>query len=451
MSTEWFDVIILGGGNAGMGVTVPTREAGLSVALVEGRDLGGTCPNRGCTPKKVLVAAAHALHEIEQAKTHCITVDKPHLDWAALIAREKRIIKGIPDRLERTMVERGVHVLRGDARFAGRNAIELGGRTLEANHIVIASGSKPRALPIPGAELLTTSDDVLSDMALPRDVVFIGGGVIAFEFAHVYARAGATVTILEALPRVLGEMDIDAVHQLSAETMRLGITVQTGAAVHRIEARDGRYRVHFTADGTDRIIEADRVVNGAGRVANVDSLSLDLAGVRLERGRIVVDDHLRSVSNPAVHVCGDALWSSPQLSPIATYEGRIVGRNIVEGPAHKPDYASIPSCVYTIPALATVGLTEAKAREKGHRIKVHTNNMLDWLSARTYAETVAWAKIIVDEASDRVLGAHIVGHAGEELIHIFALAMKHGITGGELADMVYSFPTFSSDIKHMVG
>jgi glutathione reductase (NADPH) len=209
-------------------------------------------------------------------------------------------------------------------------------------------------------------------------------------------------------------------------------------------------RLTFEHGGAEQTLEADRIVNGAGRIANVDTLDLEAGGVRHRDGRIDTDAYLRSTSNPAVHVCGDVLWSSPQLSPIATYEGRIVGRNIVEGPVAKPDYAGIPSCVYTVPALASVGLTEAKARELGHKIKVHANDMIDWLSSKTYNEPAAWAKVIVDEATDRILGAHIVGHAGEELIHTFAFAMKFGITASQIRDTVVAFPTFSADIKHML-
>jgi glutathione reductase (NADPH) len=450
MRTEKYDVVILGGGNAGMGVTVPTRAAGLSVAMVESWVLGGTCPNLGCTPKKVLVAAGHALHEIERASAHCISVGEPRLDWAALIDREKEMISHIPGSLGRAMAERGVNIIRGEARFASPNEIRVGDRDIEARHIVIATGSTPRALPIAGAEHLLTSDDLLSECRQPRDVVFIGGGVIALEFAHVYARAGTKVTILELLPRLLPGMDEDAVAQVRAESERIGIDAKTEVKVGRIEARNDRFRVSFQQDGREHTIDADCVVNGAGRVANIDHLDLEAGRVSRSNGRIETDDYLRSSSNPAVHVCGDVLWSSPQLSPIATYEGRIVGRNIVEGPVAKPDYASIPSCVYTVPALASVGLTEAKAKELGHKFKVHTNDMGDWLSTRTYNEPRAWAKVIVEETSDRILGAHIVGHAGEELIHIFAFAMKFGITASDIRETVYAFPTFSADIKSML-
>ncbi|WP_036259946.1 NAD(P)/FAD-dependent oxidoreductase [Mesorhizobium sp. WSM3224] len=447
---EKYDVVILGGGNAGMAVTVATRAAGLSVAMIEARDLGGTCPNRGCTPKKVLVAAAHALHEIERADRHGIMVDRPSLDWRALIEREKDMIRDIPSRLSDLMARRGVDVIVGEAAFVGSNTISVGGRELEARNIVIATGSKPRPLPIPGAEHMTISDDVLSDPVLPSAVVFVGGGVIAFELGHVYARAGVEVTILEALPHLLGGFDGDAVARIRGESERIGIRVRTTAWVRRIDKFGGRLRVTFAVEGVECAVDADRVINCAGRVANVDGLDLG-AGVIVHReGRIEIDDQLRSRSNPDVYVCGDAVWNSPQLSPVATYEGGIVGRNIVDGPRHRPDYGQIPACLYTVPALAGVGLTEAKAKEQGLGIKAHVNDMLGWLSAKTYAETVAWSKVIVEESTDRIVGAHMVGHAGEELIHIFALAMKHGITASQLSETVYGFPTFASDIRNMM-
>ncbi|WP_291845743.1 NAD(P)/FAD-dependent oxidoreductase [Bradyrhizobium sp.] len=451
MAPEKFDVVILGGGNAGIGVTGPVRRAGMSVAMIEADLLGGTCPNRGCTPKKVLVAAGHALHEIERASFHHVAVGKPRLDWAALIDREQAMIKGIPANLARSMAKRNVEVVRGRAAFASPNTIRVGDRVLEARYIVIATGSKPRPLPIPGAELMITSDQMLSERELPTSVIFIGGGVIALEFGHVYARAGTEVTILEALPRLLPAMDGDAVAQLQAESERMGIRVRTAVSVKRVQRANGRLRVVFTHDGAEHAAEADRIVNGAGRVANVDALDLAAGQVEHADGRVAVDRHLRSTSNPNVYVCGDAMPGSPQLSPIATYEGDIVGRNIAEGAKHSPDYAHMATSVYTVPALAAVGLTEAAARQAGVAVDVHVNDMLDWFSAKTYAETVAWSKVIVDRATDRILGAHFVGHAGQELVNIFGLAMRFDITASQIRENVYAYPTFSSDIKHMLG
>src|SRR3954465_15255062 len=196
------------------------------------------------------------------------------------------------------MAHRNVEVIRGYGVFAGPNAIRVGNRHLKARHIVIATGSKPRPLPIPGAEHMITSDEMLSEREMPGSVIFVGGGVISLEFGHVYARAGADVTILEALPQLLPAMDADAVAHLQTESARIGIRVSTGVSVSRIEPANGRLRVVFTHRGAERRLEADRVINGAGRVANVDKLDLATGKVDHANGRIAVDSYLRSTSNP---------------------------------------------------------------------------------------------------------------------------------------------------------
>ncbi|SFJ77319.1 NAD(P)/FAD-dependent oxidoreductase [Bradyrhizobium sp. Gha] len=451
MTSEIFDVVILGGGNAGIGVTGPVRRAGLSVAMIEPRELGGTCPNRGCTPKKILVAAGQALHDIDRASVHHIAVGKPRLNWGALIDREKAMIRDIPSNLARAMARREVEVIRGKGVFVAPDTIEVGDRLLQAKHIVVATGSKVRPLQIPGAEHMITSDELLSERELPSSVIFIGGGVISLEFGHVFARAGTAVSVLEALPQLLPATDSDAVAQLHAESERIGIKIRTDVKVQRIEQVGHRLRVVFTDGDIEQAHEADRVVNGVGRIANVEALDLARGRVEQINGRIVIDRYLRSASNPRVHVCGDAVPVSPQLSPLATYEGEIVGRNIVDGPRHAPDYAGVATSVYTVPSLAAVGLTEQAARQTSSAIDVHVNDMRDWFSSQSYAETVAWSKIIVDRATDLILGAHFVGHAGQEFINVFGLAIKFRITARQLRENVYAYPTFSADIKHMHG
>ncbi|MEM7442129.1 MAG: NAD(P)/FAD-dependent oxidoreductase [Pseudomonadota bacterium] len=446
---DHFDVIIIGGGNAGFGVSAVANDAGKSIAFIENRDFGGTCPNRGCTPKKVLVAAAHALHEIDLAPIHGIQVNKPTLDWAKLIDREKDMIGFIPDAMRGVAEKRG-SVFEGSARFVAPNAVEVGGTVIEGDNIVIATGSTPRPLPIEGAEHMITSDEVLSERERPDRIVFIGGGVIAMEFSHVYARAGTRVTILEALPQLLPRMDADAVAAIREETERLGVEIKTGVTVSRIDQVNGALRVTFEHDGKEQTVEADRVVNGAGRLANVEGLNLEAGNVRHDGIRIEVDEFLRSISNPSVWVAGDALVQSPQLSPLATYEGRLVGHNIVNGPSRRPDYSVIPSAVYTVPALSTVGITEQEAHDRGMKVKVTTSDMSGWFSAKTYAEPVAWSKVLVNEESDQIVGAHMVGHTSEELIHLFAMAMQHGITASALKEGPYAFPTFSSDVKNLL-
>jgi len=443
-----YDVIILGGGNAGFGVSAIAHDAGKKIAFIEERDFGGTCPNRGCTPKKVLVAAAHALHEIEIAGAHGIDVGKPTLDWGKLIQREKGMIGFIPDAMKDVAAKRG-DVFEGSAKFVGANAVEVNGTILEGDNIVIATGSKPRPLPIPGAEHMITSDEILSEESQPEEVVFIGGGVIAMEFSHVYARAGTQVTILEVMPRLLPRIEAGAVAAVQAESERIGVTVKTNVSVKGIAEANGKLRVTYEHDGAEHTVDAARVVNGAGRVANVDTLDLDAANVTHDRAAVETDAYLRSTSNPAVWVCGDSLVTSAQLSPLASYEGRLVGHNIVNGPSQKPDYSVVPSCVYTVPALSTVGLTEEEANAQGLNVKVSVNDMSDWFSGKSYAESVAWAKVLVDEDKDQFVGAHMVGHQAEDLIHLFAMAMRHGIAASALRDDMFAFPTFSSDVKNL--
>jgi len=297
---------------------------------------------------------------------------------------------------------------------------------------------------------MITSDEVLSERTQPNRVVFVGGGVIAMEFSHVYARAGTEVTILEALPQLLPRMDTDAVAAIKAVTEDLGVTVKTGVKVQQVTNADGAFQVAYEHDGQEHSVEADRVINGAGRIANVDGLNLDAGGISHDGIRIDVDDYLRSTSNPSVWVAGDALVHSAQLSPLATYEGRLVGQNIVEGAIHKPDYSVTPSAVYTVPALSTVGLTEQQAHDQGLNVAVTISDMTSWFSSKTYGETVAWSKVLVDEGTDQIVGAHMVGHNSEELIHLFALAMRFKISASDLKASPFAFPTFSSDIKNLL-
>lgn len=447
---EHYDVVVLGTGNAGMGAAGVTRAAGKSVAMVESWDVGGTCPIRGCVPKKVLVGAAQVLHQIDLASVHHIKVGPAKVDWGQLIARERTFVDGVPDMFKSSLENRGITLVEGVAKFSGRNQVQVGGTTLEAGKIVIATGSKPRALAIAGAELLVTSDDILEMATLPESLIFIGGGVIALEFSHVFARAGCAVTILEALPQLLPRMETDAVAQIHKESERIGIGVLTGVEVKAVVKDGNKLAVRFRHNGEDKTLTADRVANGAGRVPDVDRLDLAAGGIEHDGLSIAVDKYLRSVSNPDVYVAGDVLTGSPQLSPTATYEGRLVGDNIVDGDKKTPDYSAMPANVYTVPALASVGLTEEEAAAQGLKFQAKVNEMTDWRSAKTHAETAAFAKVLVAEDTGLVLGAHMVGHGAEEVIHLFAFAMQHGVPAAALASAVYAYPTFTSDVKFLV-
>lgn len=446
-----YDVLILGAGNAGLAAAGVARSARRRVLVVEGGDVGGVCPLRGCVPKKVLVAAAEALDAIARAEVHEISVGTPTLDWGRLIERKRTFIDGVPEEFEKSLVNRGIDLVRGRAKFTGSHEISVAGQRYAGDKIVIATGSTPRSLPIPGAEHLITSDDILELPALPESIAFVGAGVIALEFAHVLARAGTEVTLLEVASRVLPSLDADATGTLAEWTRELGVKIETSVTIDGIEKRNGSRTVRYRVSGKQELVTSQVVANGAGRVADLAGLDLAAAGITLEAGRVEIDRYLRSVENPDIFFAGDAIPGRPQLSPLATYEGRVVGHNLTNGVLEEAIYGHQPAAVYTVPALATVGLSEQEATAANLAFDVHTNDMRDWRSARTHAERVAWAKVLVEKRSEKILGAHLVGHGAEETIHTFALAIEKGIPASEIASRVYAYPTFHADLKFLVS
>ncbi|MEM9069437.1 MAG: NAD(P)/FAD-dependent oxidoreductase [Myxococcota bacterium] len=442
------DLLVLGAGNAGLGAAGVAREAGWTVRIVESRDVGGTCALRGCVPKKVLVAAAEALDVIRRAGSHHIDVGEVSLDWGALIARERTFVEGVPEQFEASLERRGIELVRGAARFVGPNEVEVDGVVHRAKKIVVATGSAPRVLPIEGFEHALTSDDLLQHTELPESIAFVGGGVIGLELGHVMARAGAKVTILEAAPRLLPRHDEDQVAELARVTESIGIDVHASVRVQRIEPLDGRFRVHFEKDGEAQTLVVHAVANAAGRAPNLD-LNLEAAGISFD-GRSLALDGFRSTENQNVFFAGDAVPGRPQLSPIASVEGRAVGRSLVSESLEDVHYDDVPSVVFTVPAIARVGLTEAEAKAAGLSFQAKVNDMRTWRSAKSYGEEAAWAKVLVEDETGRILGAHLVGHGGAETIHAFAAAITEGKTASDLKSRVYAYPTFHSDLKYLV-
>ena len=461
-----YDLVVIGAGNAGQQAAGVARAAGWRVAIVEARDVGGTCPLRGCVPKKVLAAAGEAADLIRRAGGLSIHVGPATLDWTALIARERTFVDGVSAAMKADLVGQGIDVVEGRARFVARDAVAVERRAqlLRARHFVVASGSTPRPLDFPGADGLLTSDDLLELRALPASVAFVGAGVIAFELAHVMARAGARVTLLESGPRALPGADADAVAWLVKATEARGIDVRVGVKVQSVAAGGssgsggatgtveavGAHVVRFVEGGEARSLRGAAVAHGAGRISDLGRLDLAAAGVTVEGEDPVLDEAHRSRSNPQIWFAGDAVPGKPQLSALATYEGRLVGRNLVRGQSVAPDYASIPSVVFATPALASVGPTEEQARARGLSFETRVNDMRTWRSACSYAEEVAWAKVLVDRSADRVLAAHLVGHGAAETINAFALAIRHGISVTDLKEGVFAYPTFHSDLKFLL-
>lgn len=447
-----FDLVVIGTGSAASVVAHTCRRAGWSVAVIDSRPFGGTCALRGCDPKKVLVGAADALDRVHRLQGRGVRADRLRLDWSELMRFKRGMIEAVPTQREDGFARAGIETLHGRARFVGPGAITVGNHSLEGRHVLVAAGARPADLPIEGREHLVTSEQFLDIDVLPPRVLFVGGGYISFEFGHVAARAGATVTIIHHGTRPLHAFDPDLVDVLVAKSRALGIDVRLGATVTRISQTGNVFTVHAAVNDETLQIEADMVVHGAGRVPEIDDLNLDAAGVKWDLRGVTVNEYLQSVSNPAVYAAGDAAASgAPRLTPVAGYDGQIVAANLLdEKPRRTPDYAVIPGVVFTIPPLAAVGLLESGARRRGLDFEVRHGDTSSWYSSRRVAETHSGFKVLVEKLSGRILGAHVLGPHADDVINLFAMAMRTGTTASSVKEMRFGYPTAGSDLPYMV-
>jgi glutathione reductase (NADPH) len=449
--TRKFDVIAIGTGSAASAVASRSRQEGWQVAIVDSRPYGGTCALRGCDPKKVLVGAAESVDWIHRMKGNGIQAAKLRIDWPELMRFKRSFTEPVPKRREDEFAKAGIAAFLGRARFTGPTTVRVGEETLVGRYVVIATGQAPADLEIPGAEHLTTSDQFLELDELPRRILFIGGGYIAFEFAHVAARVGSQVTILHRGLRPLARFDPDLVDQLLERTRELGIEVHLGTEAIGIEKGSAQLTVRAVASGKMGIFQTDMVVHAAGRVPEINDLNLDAAGIEWEKRGVRVNEFLQSVSIPAVYAAGDAAASggSP-LAPVASYEGLTVAANLLKGNHQKPNYLGIPSVVFTVPPLAAVGLSEREAREEYLKFRVNKEVTSTWYSSRRVAETYSGYKVLVEESTDRILGAHILGSEAGEVINLFALAIRSGMRASDLKHMIFAYPTSGSNITRML-
>jgi glutathione reductase (NADPH) len=446
-----FDVVAIGTGAGASAVSSRCRVAGWQVAIVDSRPFGGTCALRGCDPKKVLVGAAEVIDWARRMKGNGIRSEQLSIDWRELMRFKRTFTQSVPKRREEGLAKAGIVAFHGRARFVGSNAVQVGGEVLEARFVAIAAGQKPADLKIPGQEFLTTSEQFLELDELPRRILFIGGGYIAFEFAHVAARVGSEVTIVHRGARPLALFDPDLVEQIVARTRELGITVRLGTQAEGIEKGSRCLTVRASAAGQKSAFDADIVVHAAGRTPEIDDLNLDVARVAWNERGVKVNEYLQSVSNPSVYAAGDAAASGgPPLTPVADHDGTIVASNILKGNHQKPNYMGIPTVVFSIPPTASVGLSETEARQQGLKFRVQKELTSTWYSSRRVAEKYSGYKVMVEEGTDRILGAHLLGDQAGEVINLFALAIRSGIRATDLKHTVFSYPTHSSDLPYML-
>jgi glutathione reductase (NADPH) len=476
-----FDLIVIGTGTAASTTAHECSSAGWKVAIIDSLSFGGTCALRGCDPKKVLVEAVKVVDSAQRHQNKGVLgSDKLHIKWSDLIRFKRTFTEPFPKHREEGYKKAGIVPFHGHAQFIDWNTIKVEGEekgnnknstVLNGKKILVATGAKPVGLSIPGSANITTSDQFLEfeEDHLPNRILFVGGGYISFEFAHIAARAGAKVTILHRGKQPLEHFDPDLVNLLVRRSQDIGIDIHLQSAVEKIDKSSdgGSYAVHYSNSSvvsnnnnnndnsqnkTTARIECDMVVHGAGRIPNVEGLDLAAAGIEHTIQGIKVNEYLQSVSNPSVYAAGDVAASGGlPLTPVATYEGRLVATNLVKGNVLKSNYSGLPSVVFAIPPLASVGMQEKEAKEAGFRFRIKYENTASWASSRRLGETCSGFKVLIEQDSDRILGAHILGPHAEEVINIFSMAIRLGLTAKELEDpLLYTYPTNASDIVYML-
>ena len=450
MAIKEYDVFVIGTGTAGKSVAYDCVKAGMTVAIADNREFGGTCANRGCDPKKVLVGVTEAMQLAADLKGKGIA-SVPDIKWEDLQKFKARFTEAVPAATEKDLKKAGISMYHQSPKFLDENTLSVEGKTVKAKKIVIATGNKPMELKIPGREFLMTSDDFLELPELPESMVFVGAGYIGMEFAHIAARCGVKVTIVEFGPRPLSPFEGDVVDHLTIVSQNLGIDFIFNAEVTEIEKLQKNVRVSYSKNGKTESVTARMVFNTAGRVPSIDELELENGNVAFEKRGISVNEYLQSTTNPSVYACGDVSASgSLPLTPVSSQEARIVSKNIRNGNKTEMDFPPVPSVVFTIPQMASIGLTEAQAIEKGYNIVVEFKSVPQWFNAKRINAQDYVYKTILDKDRNLVLGAHILApHAGE-MINLFVLAMCGKLTCEDIKAMIFAYPTWGNDIKGMV-
>tara|TARA_R110001592_G_scaffold33461_2_gene115840 strand:+ start:1792 stop:3138 length:1347 start_codon:yes stop_codon:yes gene_type:complete len=444
-----FDVLVIGSGMAGMTIANKCAKKGLKTAVTDSRPYGGTCALRGCDPKKILIGAAEIIDRAHKMKGLGLSGNQ-QIDWPALMTFKNEFVSKMPVNVELGYKKSGVTMFHGAAEFKSPNSVLIGDDLLTAKNIVVSTGARPVNLNIPGGDIPIDSTGFLDLAALPKHITFIGGGYIAMEFAHLAARAGSKVTIFHRGKRPLESFDPDMVDHLVEATKALGIELHLETEVIAIEKKDSGFSVAAKKNGIKKSFSTDLVVNAAGRVPELDGLNLEAAGIAYSQKGIEVNGYLQSTSNLNVYAAGDAAASPGlNLTPIAVMEGHAVAANIIRGNSKTPDYLEMPSAVFTLPTLSSVGLTEERAREKGIAYQVKSGNAVNWYNAKRINEPTYAFKVLSD-SDGHILGAHLIGPHAEETINLFAMAIKAKLKTEDIRNMIYAYPSMGSDIGSMV-
>ena len=436
-----FDLVVIGAGSGGTRASRLSAGLGARVAVIEEARLGGTCVNVGCIPKKLLVYASHYGHDFADAEAYGWDTGPRRFDWKRLIANKDVEIARLNGVYAKLLDEAGVTRIAGRARLEGPHTVAVGERRISAEHVLIATGGWPSVPATPGSELAITSNEAFHLDTLPERVVVVGGGYVGVEFAGIFHGMGAAVTQLYHGELFLRGFDDDVRSTLADEMRKHGIDLRFQSDVARIEKALDGLRVTLV-DGSR--LETDAVLYATGRHANTQGLGLEAAGVTTgPGGEILVDDYSRT-NVPSIWAIGD-VTARLNLTPVALHEGICFARTVFGGAPTKPDHRDVPTAVFSTPSIGTVGLTEREARERHGNVRVFRERFRPLRHTLTGRDEKTLVKLVVDAASDRVVGAHMVGPEAGEVLQGIGIAVKCGVTKALLDSTLGIHPTVAEE------
>jgi len=445
------DVCVIGTGPGGYIAAVRASQLGMKVAVVEREELGGVCLNRGCIPTKAMLRSAEVLHIAEHASDYGVLVENVSFDFGQVVNRREKVVKQLTGGVGSLFKSYGIEVIKGSGRLAQGGQVVVSGSTddtVNARHVILATGSVPAKLPIPGADGpgVIDSDGALALKEVPKSMLIIGGGAVGSEWACVFSSFGTKVTLVEMLPTLLPLEDEDMGRTLARSLQRQGVTVHTEARLEEITTGDDGQSVGVLTlkDGKQERIAAEKILVGVGRKPNTDGLALDAAGVKTDRrGFVEVDDYLRT-NVPNVYAIGD-ITGKQLLAHLASHQG-VVAAEAIAGKAHPMDYKVVPACTYTHPEVASVGLSEKKARDAGYDVQVGRFPFQANGRALTYGDVEGLVKIVADAKYGELLGVHIIGPQASELIPEAALGIRLEATLEDLSGTIHAHPTLAEAV-----